>query len=177
MNPDMVLEPNIVRECLNACLKGSIDNIISEASIGKGIWVNIRDSERCMYQVKKIESARFFARKHVLEVGGFGEDIITYEESILPQSLDGRGYEVNARIKSFILPNNDGFQLDNLLCKKRYYSDTLKIYRESYPEYATEQPGVKNRIKIFLFNRKLKSLIGRPITALGVFVLKGLAFA
>lgn len=57
------------------------------------------------------------------------------------------------------------------------YSDTLEIYAECYPEYAEEQLGVKNRIKIFLSNGNLKRLIRHPIHAFGVFVLKALEYA
>lgn len=177
VDSDMILEPNVVRECLNACVKGVTGVIIPEASIGSGIWVRIRDFERSMYQGTKIESARFFVRKHVLEIGGFDEDIITYEESTLPQKLERRGYKVNARIKSFILHDEDGFDLAKWLRKKQYYSDTLKIYAERYPEYAREQLGVKNRTKIFLSNGNLKRLVRHPIPAFGVFVLKGLEYA
>ena len=176
VDSDMIVEPNVVRECLNACVKGTVGIIIPEASIGSGIWVRIRDFERSMYQGTKIESARFFVRKHVLEVGGFDEDIITYEESTLPQKLERRGYKVNTSIKSFILHDEDGFELEKWLRKKRYYSDTLKIYAERYPEYAREQLGVKNRIKIFLSNGNLKRLIRHPVPAFGVFVLKGLEY-
>ena len=177
VDSDMILESNVVRECLDSCVKGSVGIIIPETSIGSGIWVKIRDFERSMYQGTKIESARFFVRKHVLEVGGFDEDIITYEESTLPQKLERHGYRVNTRIKSFILHDEDGFELAKWLRKKQYYSDTLKIYAERYPEYAREQLGVKNRIKIFLSNGNLKKLIRHPIHAIGIFVLKGLEYA
>lgn len=177
VDSDMILEPNVIRECLNACVEGSIGVIIPEASIGNSVWVRIRDFERRMYQGTKIESARFFVRKHILEVGGFDEDIITYEESTLPQKLERRGYRIDARIKSFILHNEDGFELKNWLRKKQYYSNTLKIYAERYPEYAREQLGVKNRIKIFLSNGNLKRLIRHPIPAFGMFILKGLEYA
>jgi glycosyltransferase involved in cell wall biosynthesis len=177
VDSDMILQPNVVRECLDECVKGTAGVIIPEASIGKGVWVRIRDFERSLYQGTKIESARFFIRKHVLEVGGFDEDIIMYEESTLPQKLERSGYKVNARIKSFILHNEDGFEIMKWLRKKQYYSDTLKIYAERYPEYAGEQLDVKNRIKIFLSKENLKRLIRHPIRAFGVFVLKGLEYA
>ena len=177
VDSDMVLQPDVVRECLDACVKGAVGIIIPEASIGEGVWVRIRDFERSMYQGTKIESARFFVKKHVLEVGGFDEDIIMYEECTLQQKLERHGYEVNARIKSFILHNEEGFEIEKWLRKKQYYSDTLKIYAERYPEYAEEQLGVKNRIKIFLSNGNLKRLIRHPIPAFGVFVLKALEYA
>jgi glycosyltransferase involved in cell wall biosynthesis len=177
VDSDMVLQPDVVRECLDVCVRGAVGVIIPEASTGKGVWVRIRDFERSMYQGTKIESARFFIRKEVLEVGGFDEDIITYEESTLPQKLERHGYKVNARIKSFILHNEDGFDIQEWLRKKQYYSDTLKIYAERYPEYAEEQLGVKNRIKIFFSNGNLKRLMKHPISAFGVFVLKALEYA
>lgn len=177
IDSDMILQRDVIMECLDECAKGSVGVIIPEASIGKGIWVRIRDFERSMYQGTKIESARFFVRKHIFEVGGFDEDIITFEESTLPQKLERRGYKVNGRIGSFILHNEDGFEIRKWLRKKRYYSDTLKIYAERYPEYAGVQLGVKNRIKIFISNGNLKRLVRHPVHAFGVFMLKGLEYA
>jgi glycosyltransferase involved in cell wall biosynthesis len=177
VDSDMVLQPDVVRECLDACVKGAVGIIIPETSIGKGVWVRIRDFERSMYQGTKIESARFFVKKHVLEVGGFDEDIIMYEECTLQQKLERHGYKVNARIKSLILHDEGGFDIGKWLRKKQYYSDTLKIYSERYPEYAAEQLVVKNRIKIFLSNGNWKRLIRHPISAFGVFVLKALEYA
>jgi len=177
VDSDMILQPNVVRECLDACVKGATGVIIPEASIGKGVWVRIRDFERSLYQGTRIESARFFVRKHVLEVGGFDEDIIMYEESTLPQKLERSRYKVNARTKSFILHNEEGFEIMKWLRKKQYYSDTLKIYAERYPEYAREQLDAKNRIKIFVSNGNLKRLIRHPLPAFGIFILKGLEYA
>jgi hypothetical protein len=75
------------------------------------------------------------------------------------------------------LHGKDGFELKKWLRKKQYYSDTLKIYAERYPEYAREQLNVKNRVKIFLSNGNLKRLIRHPIPAFGGFILKGLEYA
>lgn len=177
VDSDMIVQPDVVKECVDVCVEGAIGVIIPEASIGNGFWVRIRDFERSLYQGTRIESARFFVRKNVLEVGGFDEDIVMYEESTLPQKLEFCGYMVNARIKSLILHDEDGFEIKKWLRKKQYYSETLKIYAERYPEYAEEQLCVRNRLKIFLSNRNLKRLIRHPIHAFGVFVLKALEYA
>jgi hypothetical protein len=63
--------------------------------------------------------------------------------STLPQKSERCGYKVNARIRSFILHGEDGFELKKWLRKKQHYSDTLKIYAERYPEYAREQLMLK----------------------------------
>lgn len=33
----MVLQPDVVRECLDACVKGTVGIIIPDASIGNGV--------------------------------------------------------------------------------------------------------------------------------------------
>lgn len=177
VDSDMIMQRDVVKQCLDACVESVAGVIIPETSIGNGVWVKIRDFERSLYQGTKIESARFFVRKHVLEVGGFDEDIVIYEESTLPQKLESSGYTVNARIKSLLLHDENGFEIKKWLRKKHYYSETLKIYAERYPEYAKEQLCVRNRLKIFLSNRNLKRLITHPIHAFGVFVLKALEYA
>ena len=50
--------------------------------------MRVRDFERTLYSGSKIESARFFIKRFVSQVGGFDEDVIFYEESTLPQKIE-----------------------------------------------------------------------------------------
>ena len=106
-------------------LIGSIVTIIiPERSIGSGFWVRVRDFERRLYEGSKVESPRFFVKNFVTQVGGFDEEVVAYEESTLPQKLEDIGMDVNARITSLILHDEEGFDLRKWLNKKRYGGET-----------------------------------------------------
>jgi hypothetical protein len=72
---NMVLQPDVARECVDECVKGTVGVIIPEAPIGKGLWVEISDLAWHVSEHKNRVGAVFY--KHVLEVGSFDEDIIT----------------------------------------------------------------------------------------------------
>jgi glycosyltransferase involved in cell wall biosynthesis len=176
IDSDMILTPAVINECLDEITRGEniAGVIVPERSLGSGAWVRIRDFERSMYAGSKIESARFFKKKLVVEAGGFDEDIITYEESTLPQKLEKRGYRVDARTTSYIMHSEDGFNIKKWLRKKQYYAGTSQVYSQRYPEYAHLQLGVSYRLKVFLSHWKM--LLRHPLQASGVFILKLLEY-
>jgi len=178
IDSDMILEHRVVEECVKVCTNntGIVGVIIPERSIGSGFWIKVRDFERRLYVGSNIESARFFVKKFVTEVGGFDEEIIEYEEATLPQKLRENELNVDARISSFILHDEEGFNLVKWLHKKRYYSVSSRLYSQKYDKYARIQLSIINRLNIFLANGNWKILIRHPILSLGMIILKTLEF-
>lgn len=178
IDSDMILEHRVVEECVKVCTnnKGIVGVIIPERSIGSGFWIKVRDFERSLYAGSDIESARFFVKKFVTEVGGFDEEIIEYEEATLPQKLRENELNVNARISSFILHDEEGFNLVKWLHKKRYYSVSSRLYFQKYNKYARIQLSIMNRLNIFLAKGNWKILIRHPILSIGMIILKTLEF-
>jgi glycosyltransferase involved in cell wall biosynthesis len=176
LDSDMILQPRVIYNCVRVCLEDSriAGIIIPEHSIGDGFWVRVRDYERSMYTGTKIESARFFRKKFVAQVGGFDEDIVAYEEAILPFKIEGIGMNVNARITSYIFHIEEGFKIGAWLQKKRYYAETAQTYLKRYRELASLQLSVSYRLKIILGNWKY--LIKHPVLSVGLFILKLLEF-
>jgi hypothetical protein len=150
--------------------------IIPERSIGSSFWVRIRDFERSLYMGSKIESARFFRKSFVVQVGGFDEDIIFYEESTLHQKLEMQGLIVNKRTDSFILHDEEQFELTKWLRKKHYYSTNTELYSSKYPNYAETQTSIYHRIRILTSNSNWKTLVRHPILTTGLLLLKSLEF-
>ena len=178
IDSDMILQPDVISECISIC---SYDCrvagvIIPERSIGSGFWVRVRDFERSLYTGSKIESARFFRKPFVLQVGGFDEEIIFYEESTLHQRLEMRGLIVNKRTDSFILHDEEQFELRKWLRKKHYYSTNAALYSSKYPIYAKTQTNIYSRIRIFTSNSNWKKLIRHPVLTMGLLLLKSLEF-
>lgn len=177
VDSDMILQPNVIEDCIKACSTNNIAGvIIPERSIGSGFWVKVRDFERRLYAYSRIESARFFVRKYVTQVGGFDEEIITYEEATLPQKLAEIGVSVNTRITSLILHDEEGFNLGKWLYKKQYYSATTNLYQTRYRKYARMQMSILYRVDTLVGNGKWKILIRHPILSAGIFLLKTLEF-
>lgn len=175
LDSDMILEPKVIEECVYVI---ESDNniagvIIPEKTIGDNIWAKIRAYERKFYENTYVESPRFFKRKLVLEVGGFDEDVIFYEESTLPYKLEKLGYNVRARISSYILHYEYNFSITKWLRKKYYYGKTIPRYRSRYKNLYGKQAGVLARLKIFLGNREFYK---KPNLAVGVLLLKSLEY-
>lgn len=175
VDSDMILEPTVVADCVAVMQDPLIGGVVvPEKTIGEGYWTEVRNFERSFYEGTKVESARFFRRTEALSVGGFDEDIITYEESTLPQKIEKLGLKINARIGSSLLHDEGKLSITSWLSKKRYYSETLSIYRLRYPEYASIQINVKARAKIFLVHGNWKRLFGHPRLTFGLMILKSL---
>jgi glycosyltransferase involved in cell wall biosynthesis len=177
LDSDMILEPTVIEECVIAIKPADVGGIIiPEKSIGSGFWIRVRDFERSFYFGTKIESARFFRAKEALQVGGFDEDVVTYEESTLPQKIEKIGLRTDARISSFILHDEGNFSLIKWLKKKRYYSRTEKTYTKKYAIYSRHQFSVTNRAKVYVRNGNWQTLLKNPILATGLIILKSLEF-
>ncbi len=176
IDSDMELTPRVVEECVKLAESdpriGGI--IIPERSIGNNYWARVRDFERSFYAGTPIESARFFRRDLALQVGGYDEDIVFYEESTLPQKIEGLGYNAKSRITSYILHHEEDFSLLKWLKKKYYYSKTACKYKRRYNTYAIKQINLLYRFSLFLKN---KDFYMKPLLALGVIALKFLEYS
>jgi len=178
VDSDMALDKDVVAECVKICLEdkkaGAV--IIPEHSVGSSFWVKVRDFERQMYAGTKIESARFFRKELVSKVCGFDEEIISFEESIVPQKIGELGYKIDLRIKSYIFHNEEEFNLSKWLTKKKYYYSTARHYSKKYNRYYKLQFNEAHRIKIFVANGNWKVLIKHPGLTLGLIALKSMEF-
>jgi glycosyltransferase involved in cell wall biosynthesis len=177
LDSDMVLEPTVIEQCVKAMQVPDVGGIvIPEKSTGLGFWVKVREFERSFYYGTKVESARFFRTGQVIEVGGFDEEVVMYEESTLPQRIEKIGLKTAVRISSFIIHDEGNFKLKKWLRKKRYYSQTARIYTQKYQSYSRQQLGLGHRAGIYVQNKNWITLIKHPILSIGLVMLKSLEF-
>jgi glycosyltransferase involved in cell wall biosynthesis len=177
LDSDMVLEPTVIEQCVDTMQAPDVGGIvIPEKSTGLGFWVKVRDFERSFYYGTKVESARFFRTNQVIEVGGFDEEVVMYEESTLPQRIERIGLNTAVRISAFIIHDEGNFKLKNWLRKKRYYSQTGKIYTQKYQSYSQQQLGLSYRAGIYVRNKNWITLMKHPILSIGLVILKSLEF-
>ena len=177
IDSDMELTSKVVEECVTLIeSKPKVGGIIiPERSIGNSYWVKVRDFERNFYTGTPIESPRFFRRDIALEVGGFDEDLIFYEEATLPYKIEKQGYNVKARVNSCILHHEENLTLRKLLRKRYHYAKSAYIYLKRYESYKYVQKQISpiHRLKIFMLNGKFWA---NPILALGVLIMKFLEY-
>jgi len=175
VDSDMELSKDVVKKCVELAESdekvGGI--VIPERSVGDGFWVKIRDFERSFYAGTEVESARFFRRDLALQVGGFDEDVVFFEESTLPQKIEKLGYNVKARVSAYILHHEEDFSLLKWLKKKYYYGKTGWKYIRRYRQYGSRQISPLRRFGLFLKDKRFYS---KPLLALGVIALKSLEY-
>ena len=74
IDSDMVVEPTVVEQAVNALASGAGGVVVPERSFGDGFWAEVRRFERSFYRGSdSVEAARFFRRDVFESVGGFDE--------------------------------------------------------------------------------------------------------
>lgn len=183
IDSDMILESWVIAECI-ALFESTPNSLwgicIREKSIGEWLFVKIRDFERSFYDSTIVSSARFFRKSDVVSVWGFEEDIIFFEESLLPQKIEKiLRLDCKRGTESVIFHQEWNVTLADWLRKKYYYGKSIEAYwilvRERWIENTWKsQMNILLRYMIFLKERRFYT---RPILALWVFFLKTLEFS
>jgi len=129
IDADMVLEPGVVRDCVDILEKekdiGSV--IIPEKSTGIGFWAKVKSFERSFYESDDtIEAARFYRKEVFEKMGGFDESLTGPEDWDLSDRVR-KLYKI-ARIKSYIIHDEGKLSLLELLKRKFYYARSVKNY-------------------------------------------------
>lgn len=180
IDSDMTLGKLVIKQCIDVLSDSWIGGVcIPEHSVGGTFFARVRDFERSFYEGTAVESARFFRWEQVVEVGGFEEDLIFYEESLLPQKISATLWlDCTARIIEYIDHNESDIRLWSWLKKKYYYGKSLREYQEKIKELWVAQTwawqmSIIRRYMIFLGNRRFYT---QPILAIAVLKLKTLEF-
>lgn len=174
LDSDMILEKNVVTECVEKCEKENRGGIVigglivPEKSFGKGIWAKAKILEREINRnYEYFEAARFFPKRIFQTIGGYDKDLTGPEDWDLPRRIK-KNYLVG-RVKSYILHNerNQTF-LD--LAKRKYY------YGLSVHKYLTKQniPILSPVTVYFLrpaFYYNWKKILAHPKITLGMIIM------
>lgn len=181
VDSDMELAENVIGESMDLFEK---DNrvwwiCIPEKSIWSGLFVKIRDFERSFYSWTAVDSARFFLREDVENVWWFEEDLIFFEESLLPQKIELQLWKsTKYYISSQIYHNEWDIKIWKWLYKKYYYWKSLFDYQKKVDKLgikktSSEQIWIFWRYMIFLKN---KNFYKKPLLAMWVLILKTCEF-
>lgn len=177
VDSDMVLEPNVVSECLEAASAdpaGRTIAVIPELSVGTGFWARCKALERsCYVGEETIEAARFFPRAFFFELGGFDEHLPAGPEDWdLHERARLAGAHV-VRTSAYIHHDEGALRLTHTLTKKFHYGRSMETYIRRHPELARRQL----RLIRPAFVRHWRELASEPGVAAGMMFMKSLEFA
>jgi glycosyltransferase involved in cell wall biosynthesis len=173
VDSDMVLEPNVVADCVFAARSGATAAIIPEVSFGEGFWARCKRLERsCYVGDDDIEAARFYERELFVRLGGFDEELNGPEDWDLSRRAASAGAGI-ARVPSLIRHDEGHLELADLLRKKFRYG-------KSYPAYRRKHRGTtyrQSRLVRPAFVRERRALAREPLTSAGMLAMKSLEYA
>lgn len=168
IDSDMVLEENVVGECVEAVSAHADAVVIPERSFGDGFWARCKALERsCYVGDETIEAARFFTRTIFERVDGYDEQLTGSED----WDLHERAREAGAgfgRTNAFIWHDEGRLRLRHLAAKKFAYGKTLAPYARRHPRLARTQ----FRLVRPAYLRNRRRLAEDPIAAAGMLVMK-----
>lgn len=173
VDSDMVLEPEVVADCVSAARSGATAAIIPEVSFGDGFWAECKRLERsCYVGDDDIEAARFYERELFVRLGGFDEELNGPEDWDLSRRAASAGASI-ARVSSLIRHDEGRLELVALLKKKFRYGKSYLAYRRIHhtgarPQFRLVRPA---------FVRNRDALAAEPLTAAGMLVMKALEYS
>jgi FkbM family methyltransferase len=172
VDSDMVLEPDVVLECVRAACAGADAVIIPEVSFGKGFWARCKRLERsCYVGDDDIEAARFYSHELFARLGGFDEELRGPEDWDLSQRARDAGATI-ARVPSLIHHDDGRIALASHLRKKYAYGKSMPAYRRKHRRAAKQQSLLVRPA----FIRHRRALAAEPLTTAGIFALKTLEY-
>jgi glycosyltransferase involved in cell wall biosynthesis len=165
---DYVLDRDLVKKAIVTVLEKRVDAaIVPNVIKPSGFWSEVRQLEKETYLGDAmIEAARFFSRKSFLDVGGYDENMVAYEEHDLHNRLIDRGYKISRinGVKEFNIGEPDMLRI--YVQKYFYYGQTIGEYFKKYPKQALTQLS-PTRLAFF---RQWRLFIKNPLLTIG-FIL------
>jgi glycosyltransferase involved in cell wall biosynthesis len=173
IDSDMVLEPEVVADCVSTARSGAGAAIVPEVSFGDGFWAECKRLERsCYVGDDDIEAARFYERELFERLGGFDEELNGPEDWDLSRRAASAGASI-ARVPSVIRHDEGRLELVPLLRKKFRYGKSYPAYRRKHRGAASGQ----SRLVRPAFIRQRRALAREPLVAAGMLAMKTLEYA
>jgi len=176
LDADMILEKNVIRDCVEK-IKNNPEIIalyVSEIVMGEKFFSQVRRFERSFYDGTAIDGVRFIKKEKFMEVGCFDERMYACEDWDLTKKLKKAGK--TDLVSSVIYHNEEEFNLRKYLGKKGYYSKNMNLYLEKWGESDPDlkkQFGLSYRFfGVFVENGKWKKLLSHPLLACGMYFLR-----
>ena len=172
IDSDMVLGPDVVKECISK-IKNYDALIIPEESVGSGFWSMCKSFERSFYfDEPLVESPRFFRRDSLEKIGFYDDNLFFGEDRDITNRILANNMGIG-RIDSVINHDEGRLTLSKMWSKNKKYGLTFLKYKSKYPALASKQVGLG---RIFTFLRGWKKLLKHPLLTLGMAFLLGIQY-
>ncbi len=176
LDADMILDKNVIEECLNSCEGGSrVALYIPERIVGQNFFSKIRDFERSFYNATCVDAVRFVKKDKFLEVRGFDENLLFGSDDWDFDRRIRESGEVGI-IAAPLYHNGKVSGLKGYLHKKSRYFKSLNKYIDKWGEndkIVRKQVGVWYRyFGVFTENGKWRRILANPVLFCGAHLLR-----
>jgi len=176
LDADMILEKNLIEECIKQIQEANADALhIPEHIMGSSFFSRVRNYERSFYDGTAIDGSRFFTKEAFIKTGGFNIKVTGQEDWEMDLQIKKDGGKIYLLRNSWINHNESEFNLKRYLDKKSYYSNTFDIYKEKWRGNADVKKQLSpyyRLVKVFTENGKWIRLIRHPILTTGMYYLR-----
>lgn len=169
VDSDFVLEPEVIRQCIEKCEKEKLDGIAihNTSAENLGFWAEVRKFERNTYQDDNlIVAVRFFTKIAWQKTGGFDEKLYGPEDYDFHNRFVAAGYKWG-RIKAIERHLGEPKNLTDIWKKHFWYGKQMVFYFKKHPKTATLQFSPIRSSYI----RHYKSFFVHPLLGLGLLVM------
>ena len=143
VDSDFVLQPDVIREAVEACEKHGYDAIAIHNTSDPTVsfWARVRKAERDCYRNDELNVAARFWREDVLKVvKGFDEAIIAADDYDIHNRILRAGFRIG-RIKSEEVHIGEPQTLAEVFRKHYYYGKNITKFIQKNPDKALLQLG------------------------------------
>lgn len=174
VDSDFVLEPEIVKECVEKCEKEKLDGIAvhNTSAENLGFWADVRKFERNTYQDDNlIVAVRFFTKNSWEKIGGFDEKLYGPEDYDFHNRFVTAGYKWG-RIKAIERHLGEPKNLGDIWRKHFWYGKQMVFYFKKHPKKAAFQFSPVRPSYI----RHYKSFLMHPLLGFGLLIMTAVKF-
>ncbi len=174
VDSDMVLDRNLVKDCLKLCLEGAeavVVPVLPHPNGPKNFWVSCRMLEQRMLLDDMVNVApRFIDRSVFLSVGGYDETIVAWEDYDLHNRLLKSGCHVVCLQKSALWHLGEASSLSEVVIRMVKYGKTgsLGLFTKKHGLGGLKQISI---IRPSYFRHR-NYLFTDPLHYIGIFVMK-----
>ncbi len=174
VDSDMLLDENLIEKCLQLCLKGAeavVVPVLPHPNGPNNFWVSCRMLEQKMLLDDMVNvSPRFIDRDIFLNVGGYDEAIVAFEDYDLHNKLLRSGHHVSSLQDSALWHLGEASSLGEVVVRMVRYGKTGSLGS------FTNKHGLKGLKQISIirpsFFRHRNYFVTDPSHFIGIFIMK-----
>lgn len=170
LDSDMILESDVIRNCIQGISSGYDALVIPEISFGSSFWAQCKMLEKQIYQnVQELESVRCISKEKYYFVGGHNPEMVFSEDKDLDLRIRNAGLQIG-RISNNIRHDEGNLSILGSSFKKLYYSHTANKFATKHPDAYRWQSNIF--IRYWLFLKNINLWYKRPHLFFGLIILK-----